>query len=373
MRITTTYLTLAVLVMGCGRSHAQNPPADSTAAKAPPAEVSEKPGPYWEKLAMHPFVDGKGTVVVEMPFPSSWKVATNPRRGEPSITGPNHIKVIDFPVQTFVYTADPQMQQIYLRGGQPLRMLPGIEQLIQQDLAPWCASQGREFVRHYEVPEVSRIDKWYSDQLYKALPSESTVKAIGTEWRHSSGNHFFMLMHLNVNVGGGLQTWSYYCSGLQAEKAHFETARKQFLFGLANARHNPQPIMEYNRAEAERVGRSWEEHNRRMAANQANFEASQRAFVNRSRAVNETIMKGWNERNASSDKAHERFVDAIAERSKVRDSETGELRKVEGLSNQFWMNQDGEYFGTDNRYYDPNRDQNMNRENWRKLEVVTPE
>jgi hypothetical protein len=34
------------------------------------------------------------------------------------------------------------------------------------------------------------------------------------------------------------------------------------------------------------------------------------------------------------------------------------------------MNRDGEYFGTDNRSYDPNRDENMNRQNWQKLKTV---
>jgi hypothetical protein len=294
----------------------------------------------------------------------------NPQRGEPTLTGPNNIKVIDFPLQSFIHTSDPQMQQVYIRGGQRLRPMPGIAQLIQKDFVPWAAGQGLEFVRHYEVPEVSRIDKWYNDQLYKAMPSAIEIKAIGSEWKHASGNSFFLLTHLNVSNGGNLQIWSYYSSGLQAEKAHFETAKKQLLFGLANARYNQEPIMEYNRAEAQRVGKSWEEHNRRMAKNRAAFEASQRAFVNRSSAINESIMRNWNERNAASDKAHEQFVDVIAERTKVIDPSTARIHKVEGFSNQYWMNRDGEYFGTDNPYYDPNRDENMNQESWQKLKEV---
>jgi hypothetical protein len=370
MRTATACLTLALLAHAHSSAWSQDHPAGSQTDGMTPSAGSPNPSGYWEKLAMHPFVDAKGTVIVEMPFPVSWKVAPNPRRGEPTITGPNHVKVIDFPAQSFLYTSDPQMQQVYLRGGQPLRPMPGIEQLIQQDLAPWCASQGLEFIRHYEVPEVARIDKWYNDQLYKALPADIMITAIGTEWRHSGGNLFFMLVHLNVGNGGNLQTWSYYCNGLQAEKSHFETAKRQLLFGLANARYNPQPIMEYNKAEAQRVGKSWEEHNRRLARNQAAFEASQRAFVNRSQSIHDSIMKGWNDRNAASDKAHEQFVDAITERTQVTDPATGNRYKVEGLSNQYWMNRDGEYFGTDNPYYDPNRDENMNRQNWRKLEAV---
>lgn len=372
MHSARIHLTLILLAMGCGHGWSQTEAGDPPAAKAnPAAQASEAADGYWEKLVMHPFHDAQGTVVVEMPFPAAWQIARNPQRGEPTITGPNHIKVIDFPLQSFLFTTDPQMQQMYQRGGQRLRPLPGLEQLVQQDIAPWAAGQGLEFVRQYEVPEVSRTDKWYSDQLYQAMPTDIKATAIGTEWKHTtSGNSFFMLMRLTVRSGGGLQSWSYFCNGLQAEKAHFETARKQFLFGLANARYNPQPIMAYNQAEAQRVGQSWAAHNQRMAQNQANFEASQQAFVNRSTAAHDAIMKNWRDRNAADDKAHERFVDTITERTKVVDQSTGQQYKVDRGANQYWMNRDGKYFGTDNANYDPNRDENMNRENWQKLEKV---
>jgi hypothetical protein len=310
-------------------------------------------------------------LVVEMPFPAAWKVTQNPKQGEPTITGPNHIKVIDFPLQAFLYTSDPQMQQIYLRSGQKLRPLPDLKQLIQEDFVPWAAGQGLEFVRQYEVPEVARIDQWYSDQLYQAMPTAIKVTAIGTEWKHTTtGNSFFLLVRLTARSGGGLQSWSYFSNGLQAEKDHFDKARKQFLFGVANARYQLQPIMDYNQAEAQRVGQSWAAHNERMARNQASFEASQRAFVNRSTAGHDALMKNWQARNAADDRTHERFVDTITERTKVIDPSTGQQYKVDSGANHYWMNRDGQHFGTDNLNYDPNRDENMNRQNWHKLEPV---
>src|SRR5690606_33297176 len=172
---------------------------------------------------------------------------------------------------------------------------------------------------------VSRVDQWYSDQLFKAAPSEVIVRAIGTEWKHrETGDPSFLLIRLNSSVSAGMHSWSYFSSGLQADREHFETARKQFLFGLANARYRPEPIMAYNQEEARRVGQSWEAHNRRMAQNQALFEATQRAFVNRSRAGNDAIMQGWRDRNAASDRAHEQFLDTITDRTKVAVTVTGE-------------------------------------------------
>jgi hypothetical protein len=105
-----------------------------------------------------------------------------------------------------------------------------------------------------------------------------------------------------------------------------------------------------------------------MAKNQAAFEASQREHVNRSNAINDTIMKGWRERNAANDIAHERFIDTINEKSNVVDPSTGQRFKVASGSNHYWMNSDGKYISTDKAAYDPNSDEAFNRQNWQKLE-----
>lgn len=322
-------------------------------------------------MQMHPFHDAHGTVTVEMPFPKTWKVNSRRQQGEPTITGPNGLSIVDFPGQSFLYTNDPYMQQAYRASGQRLRPMPGIEQVIQQDLAPWCAGQGLQLVKHYEVPEVSCIDKWYNDQLYKVMPTQTDIRAIGTEWRHESGASYFILMHLVVSNGNGMQTWYYSCSGLQAEKDHFEEARKQLIFGLANARYRLEPIMAYNQREAQAAGRSWAAHNQRMAQNQANFEARQRAFVESSSAVNDSIINGWRSRNASSDRMHARTIDGIHERENVVNTSTGQMYQVDSGSNQYWMNQGGDYYmGVDDHNYNPNLDNGFNGENWEQLESV---
>jgi hypothetical protein len=370
---TSLLTALSFLVAGCAEGE---PPEDgATTERVADAEVQEaaksgKSSDQWVKLVMHPFHNAQGVVTVKMPLPSTWEVNSRHQVGEPTIVGPHGVKVIDFPAQNFLYTSDPRMQMVYRQSGQPLRPMPGVERLVQEDLVPWCSSQGLEFVKLYEIPEVTRIDQWYNDQLYKVDSTPSRARAIGTEWKHSSGKPFFMIIHLVSSEGSGLQTWYYWCSGLQADPEHFETARKQLLFGLANAHYNPEPILAYNRQEAERVGRSWAEHNQRMAANQAAFEASQRAFVNRSSAINESIMQGWRERNAASDRSHERFVDTITERTKVADTTTGQHYKVDSGANHYWMNQDGRYIGTDNADYNPNLDDVLNSQSWQQLEKV---
>lgn len=362
MRTIPLLLTLGFAIVSCEKTTAQAEPA------RPESTGKEKPSGYWERLTMQPFTDSQGMVFVELPLPSSWKVVRNPRQGEPTITGPSGTKVFDFPLRSFTHVNDPRLLQSYQNTGRPLRRMPGIAALIQQDLVPFFGNMGLRFIRHYEIPELSKIDQWYNDQLFKAVPGTNKCTAVGSDWENAAGEPHFLVTHLMVGDTAQMHLWSYWSSGLQADKAHFPTAKKQLVFSLANARYNPQKIAAFNQSEAQKAGKSLAEFNQRMAANQAAFEAHQRAHVNRSNAINDAIMSGWRERNAASDKAHERFIDTINEKTNVVDPSTGQRYKVDSGSNHYWMNSDGKYISTDKPAYDPNLDENLNRENWQKLQ-----
>lgn len=51
----------------------------------------------------------------------------------------------------------------------------------------------------------------------------------------------------------------------------------------------------------------WRQHRRKLKVQQRNFDAQQRAFRERSDATNDAIMKGWRDRNAASDRMHDKF------------------------------------------------------------------
>jgi hypothetical protein len=246
-----------------------------------------------------------------------------------------------------------------------------MEDLIKQDLVPWATGQGLTLVKYYEIPEITKIDKWYNDQLFKAVPMENEAVAFGIDWKHKeSGHQFFMIVHRITSQSALMQNWYYYSSGLQAGKEHFDAARKQLIFALANARYNLDQIADYNRSEAEKAGRSWAAHNERMARNQAAFEANQRAFVNRSSAAHDALMSSWKERNAAGDRAQERFVDTITEKQNVVNPTTGARYKVESGPNQYWMNRSGEYISVNDPGYDPNLDKALNHHAWNELKKV---
>lgn len=368
MRIYYVFLLLSISVASCQNSEAKKSGSNNATANSSGSSDSKTSGAksngYWEKLVMNEIGDGKGGVAAIMPMPADWKFVKG------GISGSHGVKITDFPARSFMYNYDPNLQYAYSQSGQQMRSLPDIETLIQQDFVPVGAKNGLSYIKSYELPEVSKMDKWYSDQLFKAVPGTSMVKAYGTEWKYQNGNPYFLIIHVNASNTQSMQNWYYMSSGLEAEPAYFEKAKKQYIFSLANTRYNIEPIMAYNEQEAQRIGKSWAAFNKKMAANQAAFEASQIAHINKSNAINDAIMSNWKANDAASDRQQERTIDGIYERTNVQNTETGKTYKVQEGANQYWMNNDGEYIGTKVQGYNPNLDETMNEQKWQELKRI---
>lgn len=321
---------------------------------------------FWQPIVMHEVKDQKGVVWASYPLPENWTL-NNP---EFVAAGPDNIRVRSFPLQNFTKNLDPSMDYIYSQ--MPQRGMPDIAQLIQEDVYPWTQQNGYTILKHYELPAVGKMDAWYSDQLYKAMPSQQVVKAFGIDIKDKNGNPALMILHLSNTRSTGLEMWNYRVEMLESDPNAYELAKKQYIFALENVRYNLEPIMDYNKQEMQRVGQNWAAFNKRMADNQRAFEASQRAHINKTNAVNDAIMAGWRSSNEVSDRMQEQRVDAIYERQTVQNPETGEITKIDnGYGyNRYWMNSNGDYIATEYQNYDPNTDANMNRTNWQELNKV---
>lgn len=367
MNIKYLIVALTFFIVSCNNIEAKKSGTgteETSDDKSGSGKSGTKSSNYWQKIVMHELKDGSGMVAALMPLPATWKLNVNGA----SLVGPNNIKVTDFPLQIFMINYNPGLQYAYSQTKQ--REYPGIDELIQQDFVPSAAKRGLTYVKHYEIPEISKIDKWYSDQLFKAMPSNSDVRAYGTEWKDKNGKLSFLLIRVNTSTSTEMQSWSYRSSLLEVDASAYELAKKQFIFSQSNMRYNLEPIMAYNKAEAQRVGANWAAFNKKMAANQAAFEASQLAHVNKTNAINDAIMNGWKASNAASDKRQEQTIDNIYERQNVQNSETGQTYKVQQGYNQYWMNNEGEYIGTKSNTYNPNLDENMNEKKWQELKQI---
>ena len=323
-----------------------------------------------DKIVMHPIMDPKtNQPSSQIPLPASWKIHTNVQANAPGITGPDGIEVYFYAYQGFMYSNDPYMQQAYQASGQQIRPPAGIENVMNQDIAQMASSIGLKFVKQYPLHQVAQADKNYADKLFKAGEQQTTFSAAGSDWEDGKGNKVVVITHYNENAGQGSIYWGYYIQVLGSKGSAFENAKNAYLNGLVNTQYNPQSIAAYNQAEAAKANQSWSTHNQKMQSNQANFDAQQRAHQSSVDAWNKSSMDGYNSRSASQDKMHNQTINSINETQNVTDPNTGQQYQVEGYSNQYWVNGQGEYIPSDNSLYNPNLDTNYNHQNWDEAPV----
>lgn len=332
--------------------------------------TKKKAIPAKEELVMFKTRSPKYKMLMsEMPIPESWKPVTQKRNDKVFMTGPYHLKVTSFQGGSYLWTNDQYMQQMYAQSGQSqsLRPMPSIDELIKQDFEPVAAKEGLKLVKKYSVPEIAAYDKWYKSQLFQSVPTMDQFWAIGTEWEDAEGNPSFVLIHLISTQSNGLLTWYYYCHGLEADKSYFQKAIDHLIHGLKNTKFNPQYLQAYNEEEARKAGQSWAAHRQRMAQNQRNFEATQKAYRDNSNAISDMMMEGWKTRNEITDRGQENYINSIRDENTMIDPSTGKAYQVESGYNQYWINSDGEYISTDDYNYNPNLDPTMNNDEWQQM------
>jgi hypothetical protein len=159
----------------------------------------------------------------------------------------------------------------------------------------------------------------------------------------------------------------YYMNALSAPPAVYEQAKKHFLYGLANQKIDPQYLAYYNQQQQQKSQASWNAHRQRMAGRQAAFDSWNRTQQTMNE-INDINMQGWRNRNQISDRMQERSVDGIWEREAVTNPYSGQQGKVQSGYNNYYMNQYGEYIGTNDEFYRPNQDPNVNHQEWRKVQ-----
>lgn len=179
MRILIIVLLSSIIFIQCNNSEAQknklSQEENNTSNNDGNSSYEKKNN--WQKLEMFELKNNKGIVDALIPLPATWKLNTEGA----TMIGPNGIRVTDFPGKSFMINYDPSLQYAYSQS--PQREMPGIDRLIEEDIIPEVSKKGWQYIRHYEIPEISKMDKWYSDQLYKAVPSKTDVRVYGTEWK----------------------------------------------------------------------------------------------------------------------------------------------------------------------------------------------
>ncbi|MDW3095589.1 MAG: hypothetical protein R8G33_07950 [Gammaproteobacteria bacterium] len=321
-----------------------------------------------EKVVLHTVIDKQRNMAMhQIPLPASWKIVTPNTIEDPSIIGPNGIKIYYRNGGSYVFSNDPYMQQIYSQSGQQMRPPVSAQQIVEQDLAPQLNKHGLQLEKVYPLPEIAQRSQTYSNKLYKSMPTQQYFDAAGSEWSDGKGNTILVIVDQIANDGQGSVFWYYSLKVLEAPDKHFEEAKVTFIYGIVNTQDNPQQIQAYNLSEQQKSNQSWNQHNARMKQNQQNFERQQAIHKSTSDAINRSINSTYQNQNASSDRLQDKQINVIRDESTVTNPHDGEQYQVEAGADHYWMNSDGEYIPSNDPNYNPNLDPNNNRE-WQYVE-----
>ena len=323
--------------------------ASYNAAEAPNAptarNVSFNGGGGGGKLIQHKIVDPKtGMVTNYMPLPATWKITTKGMQG---------------PKGTTAGTAPG--------GPLPQGRNYSIDDVINTKVDQLIRQYNAQKLNVINLPEVARNDQKMNNQYWSVAPVQKTSQVKGVEVKNTNGRLGLIVVHLmNSRSQFGNNSY-YYMHIMEATPDVYEQAKAEFLYGLANMTHDKKYLAYYNQQEQQKSNASWANHNAKMKRNQANFDAWQKTQQTNSDIL-DIQHEGWKRRNAMNDAGHAKTIDGVWEREAVTNPYSGQQTHVQSGYKYYYMNQFGEYIGSNDEFYNPAQDPNLNHLEWQQVQ-----
>lgn len=299
-----------------------------------------------------------GMVSSTVPFPSSWTQLQNNR--DYTFEGPRNLKVSGGFGRQFTFG-----NSYYQTNSTPPM---DVNQIIETFFMPTARETNRKLLTTYELPKLAQNNQQFKEQLWSFAPSRKSTQAYGIEWEDDQNMKYITILIISKELSNYGNTWNFFGQYLQATSADFSEAKKAFLYGLENTQYNQQWIATRNQNDMNRANVSYAAHQKRMAAIQARGNASM-ALSKTYSEISDISHAGYLKRSNINSAGHSKTINTIAENTVIANHGTGEHYTVPSGSNYYWVNNRGEYFGTNNINYDPRIDQQINDSEWTKFEV----
>lgn len=288
--------------------------------------------------------------MLHIDLPARWPVKTT-AGGDWSVDSPG-LKVQPLNGGNFMHATGQFAQAYQAQGGQMRAPVPP-DQLVQQDLVPKMRQMGYELVGMQPAPGIAQADQRGLDGMYSIGQTRKVCQANISEWRKGK-ERAAMVLHWYGFMSADMSNWGYRLTRLMTTADRFEQEKIALVNTLAGQRYDPAYFAAYASSERQKEGQSWAAHNSRMQSNQAAFDARQAAHRDMVNGVNDAQMSTWRNNNATSDRMHEATIDGIRGEQNAWNPHTGQQGKVEAGYQNYWVNSDGQYIGTNDVMYDPN-------------------
>ena len=301
--------------------------------------------------------------LARLELPAHWNYAQDPRTGnwEAKATG---LEVHNSAYQSFTYVTG-EFAQYYQAAGGRLRAPLSPADAFQQDIVPNLRKDGFEPLGQQEVSAVAAADQRMLDGLYSTGPVRKTARALVSDWKKGD-QVSTVVMHWSAHESPDMVMWGYYLTVLDCTNGDHAREKEGLLKGLAGTQYDPAYFAAYAQSEQQKANRSWADHNARMRSNQAAFDASQAAHRDMVNGVNDAQMGIYRSQSESFDRGQGAWVDMMREEQNAVNPYTGEQFKIESGSQRYYMDQYGNYYGTDDVLNDPNVG-NTTPHEWREV------
>ncbi|WOD44148.1 hypothetical protein [Hwangdonia lutea] len=324
--------------------------------------------------------DGNGMVICRMPLPENWKYNAA-KNAEITITAPNNIKVNKTETYNYAYANDAySLQTLQMANNPNVQVSPvyTLQQILQNNIVPSAKSQGYKLIKSYQMPRVLQFWNRFDSGMLKT-GSNRRYHVLGTDWADANGNRSCIILVQSIIAKGNFTSWTLQSTELEAPEQHFETAKEAYILSVANTQINMSWQQYKNKALLQSI-----RHNEAYWANatkQSQIAHNQRMRAinsrgNTTRSVGKTYSDildinhaGFLKRSDMNSAGQSKTVNMIGERATISNMATGERYNVEDGSKYYWVNTNGEYFGTNNTFYDPRTDNRINNQEWHQFEV----
>jgi hypothetical protein len=278
-------------------------------------------------------------------------------------------------------------------GQKNIKPFTNAESIVNQEINPAMQKIGFKLLKTYSDPTILAFMK--KKIAEKGIGSNANVYIVVSEWTNNSGTKAMTLLaqlalkSTDMN-SSGYTIWNYATDFLFVPEANFNTEKESFLKTVTNYKENPkwEEYVAFTRRERQleadrqlkmqndRANQQYAYFQQRMQDQKAQFESHQQMMkeryvsndANHERFMNTLRGNSYSESN-SADQNQRSFINMIREEQVVLNSD-GQKYLVEAHSDRYWMNSNGEYIKTDDSFYNPNGDLNLNNQNWELIKKV---
>lgn len=355
-------------------------------------------------LQTHAFVDIKtGLTVVEKKFPSEWKVISKPNYDldtylptfQYKIQSDNGLIGFNTNLRQFTSYDDANYAQMMKSYGlKNIKPFVDATTIINQELVP--AMQKIGFTKQKTYSEEKIRDFFFKKLSERGFENNSTIAVLVSEWTNNTGKKAmtilvqFVLNSTDTN-NPSYAVWNYGTDFLFAPEKVFEQEKTAFIATAINYKENPKWeeyrtfTMRERQIEADRqlkmqndrANQQYAYFQQRMQDQKAQFESHQNMMkeryaandANHERFINNIRGGSSYVESNSADDNQRQFINMIREEQVVLNNE-GKKYLVEAHSDRYWMNSNGEYIKTDDSFFNPNGDLNLNNQTWELVKKV---